>query len=181
MTHVQPSALLFSAEGTRADLKEQPQQRGQALHFCRLQLCCGPRSPRSPRSLHTCGPLHLFTRSLCTSSPSPCVKRREESPHLSTAQGLFGDRKHSPRDMLGRMCNCLFPISGSTGGETLKNKNKQTCTSASSSRGSSLQKKAIIEAIKRRCNRKKRPVNHRCAHLGGLYSSGAVGQLHYSG
>lgn len=128
MNHVQPSAFLFSAEGTRADLKEQPKQRGQALHFCRLQLCCSPAAPAASAA----------------SAPavSPCVKRREESPHLSTPQGLFGDRKHSPWDMLGRMCNCLFPINGSTGGETLKNKNKQTCTSASSSRGSSLQKKS---------------------------------------
>lgn len=45
MNHVQPSAFLFSAEGTRADLKEQPKQRGQALHFCRLQLCCSPAAP----------------------------------------------------------------------------------------------------------------------------------------
>lgn len=144
MNHVQPSAFLFSAEGTRADLKEQPKQRGQALHFCRLQLCCSPAAPAAS-----------------TPAVSPCVKRREESPHLSTPQGLFGDRKHSPWDMLGRMCNCLFPINGSTGGETLKKTKINKHVQAPPVLAVPLyKKKAIIEAIKRRCNRNNLPVNH---------------------
>lgn len=101
-------------------------------------------------------------------------------PHLSTPVHTWRpdlwavrDRKHSPLNMLGRMCNCLFPIDGSTGGEKVQNK-ELNHLQVLPGLLVPLYKKQNQKSNKgkRRCSRNVVPVNQRCAHLGELYKSG---------